>query len=237
MKTGVNAQLRMHHAGGPVSRLLRSQRNKLVEAFFAFVGNAKQDRILSICMQRSPFSDSADRLIGSAEGRQRNTIISYALPWQTAQDPGARSLRLPYADAQFDWIYCDEVLEHVGGFERQYELLSELSRIARKGLFITCGNRWHPIQFDTGLPLLHWLPKPVWRGMLKLLGKGAWASEGTLEPCGSATLYRLASLLPGTPRHDVGHKRIFGIKAHFFLMVEKSVARASKDAAGTGTAG
>lgn len=129
---------------------------------------------------------------------------------------------LPFADGEFDWVFCSEVIEHAGGVERQYELLSELARVARKGIFVTTSNRWHPFEFNTALPLLHWLPTPLWRRALKLSGKGEWASDAALNLLDANGLHNLASLLPGKPTIEVGHIRLGGIKAHFFLQIRKN---------------
>ena len=129
--------------------------------------------------------------------------------------------RLAYGDGAFDWVFCNEVLEHAGPAERQYALVHELYRVARKGVFLTTANRRHPLEFKTGIPLLHRLPDAWWRRLLKWIGKSEWASESMLNLLDASALYRIASLLPGKPEHDVGHKRVFGIKAHFFLMIQK----------------
>lgn len=217
--------------GGWLDRMVAGQRRKLFDAFWAWCGDAG-GRVLSVGMMPIALFDKPDYLTAWSDPARRAQITPFAVEaprlGRGAMPPEpAREVRLPFADGEFDWVFCNEVIEHAGSFERQLALVKELYRVSRKGVFITTPNRRHPIEFHTGLPLIHLLPAAAWRRVLRLSGRGAWASEAVLNPLDSAALYRLADLLPGKPVHDVGHKRIWGIKAHFFLMLEKA-ARPAK---------
>ncbi|HEY8608515.1 MAG TPA: methyltransferase domain-containing protein [Noviherbaspirillum sp.] len=226
MKNAMDAAMDGAPAGGWLERMVTSQRRKLYDAFAAFSGDAAGERVLSVGMAPTSLFDKPDYLVGWSAPAQRARITAHQVE---APKPGrqahpaeaAREVRLPFADGEFDWVFCNEVIEHAGPFERQLALVKELYRVARKGVFLTTPNRRHPLEFHTGLPLLHLLPERAWRRLLRLSGKGAWADEAVLNPLDSQALYRIASLMPGKPVHDVGHKRIWGVKAHFFLMLQK----------------
>jgi SAM-dependent methyltransferase len=64
---------------------------------------------------------------------------------------------LPFADAAFDIVFSNAVIEHVGDGERQRKFVSEALRVGRR-VFITTPNRRFPIEIHTRLPLVHWLP-------------------------------------------------------------------------------
>jgi Methyltransferase domain len=230
-------------ANGFVARILQSQRGRLSDAFAAFSGASPEGKILHVGLAPSSIATTENDSAWTETDRNRVTRYLIDPPDAMTRHTQARApsgerhahhdaVHLPYADGQFDWAYGDEVIEHVGSFERQYALVKELARVSRRGVFVTASNRRHPIEFHTALPFLHWLPDAWWRRLLKLLGKNAWASESTLNLVDSSVLYKIAMLLPGKPKHDVGHKRVFGIKAHFFLMIEKG-ADAEKKAAKT----
>ena len=225
VSTAIGAQ----SARGITGRLLARQRQKLIDAFHAFRAQAPQGSVLQVSMADAfaPMARAAHAIDADAQ---------YVIHWPGSPvplrpapaDPAtgqvrqhAGGTRLPYADEAFDWVFCAETIEHVGDSERQQELIAELYRVARRGVFLTTSNRDHPLEFNTGLPLLHWLPSGLWRGMLKAFG----ARDGTpalrLNLLGSKALYHMAAGLPGRPEHDVGHKRVFGIKAHYFLMIRK----------------
>lgn len=230
MKNTVNADYSAVFAKQRLDKLLSSQRRKLVDAFSVFRQNGGSDIILNVGMMPTPLFDSTNYLAEWSSPEDRPRITSYEIaplnyhPRVTAKERHCQldGLLLPFADGKFDWVFCSEVIERVGSFEYQYGLLKELARVSRKGVFVATQNRRHPLEFNTGLPLIHWLPAPWWWRLLKWSGKSAWASESALNLLDAKELYKLASLLPGKMKHDVGHKRVFGIKAHFFLMIEKN---------------
>lgn len=100
--------------------------------------------------------------------------------------PGLRFVRadgrdLPFEADSFDYVHSSAVLEHVGSRARQRQFLSELWRVARKGIFVTTPNVWFPVEFHTVLPLVHWLPPKQFRFLLRRLGKEFFAEEANLN--------------------------------------------------------
>lgn len=243
MKNSINADYSVMPAGGFIDKLLTSQRRKMFDAFKAFRQSEADGTVLNVGMLQTRLFDNTNYLLAWSDPQDRARITSYEIepPYGAMARPApharaskrhqqAGGIHLPFADGEFDWVFGNEIIEHAGSFERQYALLKELTRVSRKGVFVTTSNRWHPIEFNTAVPFIHWLPDAWWRRILKISGKGAWASESVLNLLDSSDLYKLASLMPGKLKHDVGHKRMFGIKAHFFLMVHKnfSVAKVGK---------
>lgn len=70
---------------------------------------------------------------------------------------------LPFADASFDLVISNHVLEHVGDREAQEKNLAEIYRILRPGgtLYLGVPNKFEPIEPHYKLPLLGCLPKGV----------------------------------------------------------------------------
>jgi SAM-dependent methyltransferase len=99
---------------------------------------------------------------------------------------------LPFADRAFDIVFSNAVLEHVGSREAQRAFLRELCRVS-KAFFVTTPNRWFPVEHHTGLPFLHHLPKPVFRGMIRHTRYRYWADEANLNLLGAR---ELATLFP-----------------------------------------
>jgi ubiquinone/menaquinone biosynthesis C-methylase UbiE len=67
---------------------------------------------------------------------------------------------LPWPDKHFDIVYSNAVIEHVGGFEDQKKMASEIMRVGKRW-FVTTPNRWYPFEFHLRLPFVTWLP---WHG-------------------------------------------------------------------------
>jgi hypothetical protein len=226
LKNVINADSRIVPARGFVSKLRSSQRRRLLDAFAGFRKDAADDSILDVGMMPIPLFDTKEYLSAWTAPKYRSRITSYkiASPGSAAWRfrPQHDGFRLPFTDGQFDWVFCGETIEHAGSYEKQYALVKELTRVARKGVFVTTSNRRHPIEFNTALPFIHWLPDAWWRRILMWSGKGGWASDSVLNLLDSRTLYKIAGELPGQPENDVGHKRVLGFKAHFFLMIKKT---------------
>lgn len=111
--------------------------------------------------------------------------------------PGVKFVRgdgrsLPFADKEFDFVFSNAVLEHVGSREKQAAFLKEAWRVARKGIFITTPNRWFPMEYHTVMPLAHWLPVAAFRRICKMRGLDFFASEENLNLLSSSDLEQLA---------------------------------------------
>ena len=228
MKETLQAPLDSLAPAGMPDRLVGAQRHRLYAAFMAFAQGAGEGTLLEVGAKSALAGHEADSLAAWCEPQQRERIVSCAIDARAARG-GARQRfqrsdgrHLPFADGEFDWVFCNAAIEWSGGFERQLELLKELNRVARKGVFVATPNRWHPFEFHTTLPFLHWLPAPWWHRALKLAGRRAGAEAAELHLLDARALLNLASLLPGQPRANVGHIRLGGIKAQLFLQIRKN---------------
>ena len=130
---------------------------------------------------------------------------------------------LPFADRSFDFVYSHAVIEHVGSRAEQARFLAEALRVARHGVLITTPNRWHPVETHTGLPLLHFLPAPAYRGVYKLLGKSMYATERTLNLMGAPALHSVVrEVKPKDASVRLHRVRWLGLASNLVLVVQKS---------------
>lgn len=67
--------------------------------------------------------------------------------------------RLPFDNASFDWVFSNAVIEHVGQYQEQHMFASEIRRVAAKGYFVTCPNKYFPLEPHTLIPFYQFLPK------------------------------------------------------------------------------
>lgn len=88
--------------------------------------------------------------------------------------------KLPYADQSFDIAFSNAVLEHVGNSEAQAFFIKEACRVGKR-VFITTPNRWFPIEPHTTVPLLHYLPKALYRAILRRTPLEFWSHEENLN--------------------------------------------------------
>ena len=100
---------------------------------------------------------------------------------------------LPFRDAEFDIVFSNAVIEHVGDRERQRAFVSEAIRVGRR-VFITTPNRRFPIEVHTRLPFVHWLPDAISHRVYRATGKEIGPEVELL------TRRSLAALFPGRAR-------------------------------------
>ncbi len=110
--------------------------------------------------------------------------------------PGVRHVRivagelLPFADNAFDIVYSNAVLEHVGSQARQKKFIAEMCRVASRR-FLSVPNRSFPVEFHTCLPLIHYLPKPWFRRLLRHTRYDYWSHEENLNYISAAEIQAL----------------------------------------------
>jgi hypothetical protein len=104
--------------------------------------------------------------------------------------------RLPFASGRFDWVFSNAVIEHVGPYEDQVRFANEVRRVAAKGYFVACPNKYFPIEPHTLLPFYQFLPKSVQR-------KVASHSPGYLDRYEEINLLTAAQLQRLFPEADV----------------------------------
>lgn len=106
-------------------------------------------------------------------------------------------LMLPFRDQCFDVVHCSAVIEHVGTFQNQTQLIVECARVARRGFLITTPYRWFPIEVHTSIPFLHWLPKAWHRAILARLGYAFYSTEENLNLMDRSDFHRIGKALQG----------------------------------------
>jgi ubiquinone/menaquinone biosynthesis C-methylase UbiE len=132
----------------------------------------------------------------------------------------ASGLELPFAADSFDVVHSSAVLEHVGSLENQRRLVTELTRVARRAIFLTTPNRWFPVEFHTILPLVHWLPKLWFRRLLHNTRYQFFSREENLNLLSRSELLQLCSELKGCSV-AAQSQRLLGMTSNLLLIILK----------------
>lgn len=122
----------------------------------------------------------------------------------------ADASRTGFPDGSFDYISCAQVLEHLPP-EMQPRLLAEIWRVCKPGglFWLDTPNQWaFRDHHDTGLPLIHWLPRALKVPLARALGRAVPDQEPAF---GSEAVYlhyylsyfSLNRMLAGLGRYEV----------------------------------
>jgi hypothetical protein len=193
-----------HAARLPLARRVSFiARRRLCRLFFDTMQPSRDDRILDVGVSDEVAFESnmLEQLYPYPENLTCASLtdglaIQRAYPAVTHQQITPHE-SLPFEDNSFDIVYSNAVLEHAGNAEQQWFFLSELCRVARRR-FVVVPNPLFPIEHHTGLPLINYLPKPLFRHFLRRTRYHVWSREENLNYLSASALLRL---WPDAPPH------------------------------------
>ncbi len=221
-----NAQYNVAAPNSLPSRIAGGARRRMFERFMRLTGVQAEHTVLDVGATSDKLYDHSNYLEAWLPGKPRITAVGVDdASFLTARYPGLRFVRadgraLPFADASFDFVHSSAVLEHVGSLANQRRFIAELFRVCRRGVFLTTPNRWFPVEFHTVLPLVHWLPKPQFRALLRKLGAEFFAEEDNLNLLTRAELRRLCDELR-LPTVTIGCVRLLGWPSNLILFAPR----------------
>lgn len=159
----------------PLAARARARRHR---RFFALTGIDSEARILDVGCGRLGLRALEPTL--EITGTDRDAQPGYPGPFVQAD----AALGLPFADGEFDLVYCSSVIEHVPPSQRA-AFAAELRRVGR-GWLVQTPARSFPIEPHALLPFAHWLPgrlgRAYWRlGAADASEEIALLSRGELE--------------------------------------------------------
>mgnify|MGYP001364473669 CR=1 FL=1 len=123
-------------------------------------------------------------------------------------------------DNSFDIVHSNATIEHVGSFENQLSLVREMFRISKETVFIQTPNRFHPIEFHTILPIIHWFPKKIHRKILKFFKYDFHSKEENLNLLSVKDLKNICKKL-GFKKYEIFKTKLFFFTSNLILVIYK----------------
>jgi len=80
-----------------------------------------------------------------------------------------------------DLVISNATIEHVGNYDNQKAMINNMIKLSKKMIIISTPNRYHPLEFHTKIPFIHWLPKNIHRKILKNIGLTFFSKEENLN--------------------------------------------------------
>lgn len=221
-----NAQYNVAKPGSLPVRIAAHQRRKMFNRFMLDTGVAATESILDVGVTSDRTQEASNYLEAWYPHKHMVTAVGIDdASFLRSQYPGmkfliADGLRLPFRDQTFDVVHSSAVIEHVGSLYRQSEFVAECCRVARRAVFITTPNRWFPVEFHTVLPLVHWLPKELFRGLMRRTGRGFFADECNLNLMTAGALSDAAAANHGFT-HNVSNVALGGWPSNLLLNMSR----------------
>ncbi len=111
----------------------------------------------------------------------------HPIEWDTEAFPDHRIITtvgdgcaLKEPDGSYDTLFSNSVIEHVGDWQNQVRLASEVRRVGKK-LWIQTPAVAGPIEPHYPAPFVHWLPVSVRRKMLRWFTPWGWIQKPSQE--------------------------------------------------------
>jgi hypothetical protein len=93
--------------------------------------------------------------------QEQRTAIEGNVRWVVGD-----AARLPFADASFDVVYSNAVMQYLGHIQVQEAMASEIMRVG-KTYYVQTPNRWFPVEPDFLTLFIHYLPKRLQPTLLR----------------------------------------------------------------------
>jgi ubiquinone/menaquinone biosynthesis C-methylase UbiE len=225
MTKNPNSQYNVAEPGSLSVRIASRQRRRMFSGFVEKCHVRDTDTVLDVGVTSDQTYESSNYIESWLPNKSRITAagVDHAEFLETLY-PGlkyvrANGLALPFEQESFDVVHSSAVLEHVGSFENQVKFVQECARVTRRTFFLTTPNRFYPVEFHTVLPLVHWLPKPLFRYVLRESDYQFFASEENLNLMSISDVHKAASLaLPPTDfNFKVVTVKLLGLASNILL--------------------
>ena len=116
-----------------------------------------------------------------------------------------------------DIVISNATIEHVGSFENQIKMVNNIINLSKKKFIIITPNRYHPIDFHTKIPFLHWLPKIIHRKILSLVGLSFYSREENLNLLSKTDLIKIMNDL-NFKNYKIFNIKLLGFVSNFILI-------------------
>ncbi len=115
-----------------------------------------------------------------------------------------------------DLVLSSATIEHVGSFANQLKMISNIVKLTKKNFVITTPNRYHPIDFHTQIPFIHWLPKKIHRKILSLIGLKFYSKEENLNLLSKTDLVSLLNNFSNI-EYEIHYISLLGFRSNYLI--------------------
>ena len=125
-------------------------------------------------------------------------------------------------DFKSDLVISNATIEHVGSLENQIKMCDNVIKLSKKYFVICTPNRFHPIEFHTKLPLIHWLNKSLYRKILKKINLNFFSKEENLNLLSQNDLTLIMKKL-NFKKNEIKKIKFLSFSSNLILIGTKSI--------------
>lgn len=120
--------------------------------------------------------------------------------------------RFPFKDNEFDWVFSNAVIEHVGDDNAQVQFVNEMIRVGKQ-VFFTTPNKYFPVESHTNF-FLHWNNSLFYNWCIK---HKPWCTKASVYLFSAS---RLESIMKqsGTNSYKIYRNRLLGMTMTFTVV-------------------
>ena len=100
-------------------------------------------------------------------------------------------------------------------------MISNIIKLTKKNFVIITPNRFHPIDFHTQIPFIHWLPKNIHRKILSLIGLKFYSKEENLNLLSQTDLKNLLNNFSNI-EYEIRYINLIGFKSNCLIFGKKT---------------
>ena len=170
-----------------IDKIIIKKRKEVIELINSFLQNKKFYDVLDVGTTENSNHKSSNIIIKNIKTfKKYKSISTQKIVSNFFSDKLTKSITdnfdtLEIEKFKSDLVISNATIEHVGNLDNQVKMCKNISLLSKKYFIIITPNRFHPFEFHSKLPLIHWLPKKFHRFILSLLGFKMLSKEENLN--------------------------------------------------------
>lgn len=121
-------------------------------------------------------------------------------------------------DFKCDLVISSATIEHVGNFQNQVSKIKNMISLSNQYVVISTPNRFYPIELHTKLPLIHWLPKKIFRRILLFFNMKYFADEKNLNLLSKSELIEILNTFSKKIDYKIYNISFLGFISNFLVI-------------------
>jgi len=147
--------------------VMHRSRSKKLDHFYSLCD--KQSSVLDVGVTNDEVNDSTNLFLSNfrLNDSQYTGLAVNPMDGMRRKYPNKKFVEypgdiFPFSENEFDWVFSNAVIEHVGNRAAQLVFLNEMLRVG-KNVFFTTPNKWFPIESHTDVFFRHWFDKSFYK--------------------------------------------------------------------------